>query len=39
MLIVDGRTDEEKLVELLRQPEQTHLEFKSWVRAQRESAR
>ncbi len=29
MIIVDGRTDREKLVELLRLPEQTHLEFKA----------
>src|SRR5690625_90795 len=28
MIIVDGRTDQEKLGELLQQPEQTHLEFK-----------
>ncbi|WP_433122532.1 AlbA family DNA-binding domain-containing protein [Arthrobacter koreensis] len=28
MIIVDGRTDREKLAELLRAPEQTHLEFK-----------
>lgn len=29
MIVLDGRTDLEKLVELLRLPEQTHLEFKS----------
>ena len=29
MIVVDGRTDLEKLRELLPQPEQTHLEFKS----------
>lgn len=29
MIIVDGRTDQEKLAELLKQPEQTHLEFKA----------
>lgn len=29
MIVVDGRTDREKLVELLQAPEQTHLEFKS----------
>lgn len=29
MIVVDGRTDREKLVELLQLPEQTHLEFKS----------
>lgn len=29
MIVVDGRTDLEKLVELLAFPEQTHLEFKS----------
>lgn len=28
MIVVDGRTDLEKLVELLQEPEQTHLEFK-----------
>lgn len=31
MIVVDGRTDREKLVELLQLPEQTHLEFKSNV--------
>lgn len=29
MIVVDGRTDREKLVELLQLPEQTHLEFKA----------
>src|SRR5690625_1603678 len=29
MVVVEGRTDQEKLVELLQQPQQTHLEFKS----------
>lgn len=29
MIVVDGRTDREKLVELLQSPEQTHLEFKA----------
>lgn len=29
MIVLDGRTDREKLVELLQLPEQTHLEFKS----------
>lgn len=29
MIVVDGRTDREKLVELLQVPEHTHLEFKS----------
>ncbi len=29
MIVVDGRTDREKLIELLQVPEQTHLEFKS----------
>ncbi|MDV5998648.1 putative DNA binding domain-containing protein [Kocuria rhizophila] len=29
MIVVDGRADREKLVELLQLPEQTHLEFKS----------
>lgn len=29
MIVVDGRTDREKLIELLQAPEQTHLEFKS----------
>lgn len=29
MIVVDGRTDREKLVELLQHPEETHLEFKS----------
>lgn len=29
VIVVDGRTDREKLVELLRLPEQTHLEFKA----------
>ncbi len=29
MIVVDGRTDREKLVELLQVPEQTHLEFKA----------
>lgn len=29
MIVVDGRTDREKLVELMRQGEQTELEFKS----------
>lgn len=31
MIVVDGRTDREKLVELLQLPEQTHLEFKADV--------
>lgn len=29
MIVVDGRTDREKLIELLQLPEQTHLEFKA----------
>ena len=29
MIVVDGRADREKLVELMRQGEQTELEFKS----------
>jgi hypothetical protein len=29
VIVVDGRTDREKLVELLQLPEQTHLEFKA----------
>lgn len=29
MIVVDGRTDREKLVELLQLPEQTHVEFKA----------
>lgn len=29
MIVVDGRTDQEKLAELLQSPEQTHLEFKA----------
>lgn len=29
MIVVDGRTDREKLLELLQAPEQTHLEFKA----------
>lgn len=29
MIVVDGRTDREKLAELLQLPEQTHLEFKA----------
>lgn len=29
MIVVDGRTDREKLVELLQVPEQTHLDFKA----------
>lgn len=29
MIVIDGRTDREKLVELLQLPEQTHLEFKA----------
>jgi hypothetical protein len=29
VIVVDGRTDREKLIELLQVPEQTHLEFKS----------
>lgn len=31
MIVVDGRTDVEKLRELLLEPEQTHLDFKTTV--------